>query len=144
MIKKTLLLFLVAFTAAYHAHAQTKSESEVAGSVEQLRKAMLDADSTALVMLVHDELSYAHSSGKIEDKAAFISALASGRSDFLSVNISDQNITVVDNTAIVRHALTGRVIDGGKQGDLKLHVLLVWVKNRSHWQLLARQGVRLP
>ena len=144
MIKKIGLLFLVVFAAAYHASAQTKSEKEVEGAIEQLRKAMLDADSAALVSLVHNSLSYAHSSGKVEDKPAFVSALASGRSDFLSMDLSDQKIAVVDNTAIVRHTLTGQVVDNGKQGDLKLHVLLVWVKNRNRWQLLARQAVRLP
>lgn len=144
MIRKTALFFFIAFAAAAHAHAQTKSEKRVAGAIQQLSKAMIEGDSAALVRLVHDQLSYAHSSGKVEDKTLFITALASGRSDFLNINLSDQKITVVDNTAIVRHTLTGQVVDGGKQGDLKLHVLLVWVKEKGNWRLLARQAVRLP
>lgn len=143
MIKKILFLFCAVLSIAANAHAQTKKEKQVAAAVAQLSKAMLDADSARLVAMVRDELSYAHSSGKIEDKATFVNALASGRSDFLSMNFTDQKITVVKNTAVVRHTLTGQVVDNGKQGDLKLHVLLVWVKKGGRWQLLARQAVRL-
>ncbi len=143
MIKKILLLLLSSMLL-YSAHAQTKSEKEVTAATESLRKAMIDADSMKLAALAHQELSYAHSSGKTEDKAAFVSALASGRSDFLNMNFSDQKISVANRTAIVRHTLTGQVVDNGKQGDLKLHVLLVWVKEKKGWQLLARQAVRLP
>lgn len=128
----------------YNATAQTKSEKQVTVALAALSKAMIDADSAALARLVHNQLSYAHSSGKTEDKAAFVSALASGRSDFLSMNFSDQKISVVNRTAMVRHTLAGQVVDNGKPGDLRLHVLLVWVKAGGRWQLLARQAVRLP
>lgn len=127
---------------SFCAHAQSADEKAVAGAVDALRQAMLDADSAKLVQLVRDELSYGHSSGKIEDKAAFVGALASGRSDFQSMNITGQIIAVVNNTATVRHLLTGTVVDNGKQGDVKLYVLLVWVKNKGRWQLLARQAVK--
>jgi hypothetical protein len=143
MTRITLLICCVLFAASY-GHAQTKAETAVAAVTEQLSKAMIDADSMQLVSLVHDKLSYAHSSGKTEDKAAFVSALASGRSDFLNMNFTDQKISVAARTAIVRHTLTGQVVDNGKQGDLKLHVLLVWAKEKGRWQLLARQAVRLP
>ncbi len=144
MIRKNIFLFFIAITATAYAHAQTKSEKQVAAATEQLRKAMIDGDSAKLASLVHAALSYAHSSGKIEDKAAFVSALASGRSDFVTMNLSDQKVSIVKGAATVRHTLTGQVVDGGKPGDLKLHVLLVWAKYKGRWQLLARQAVRLP
>lgn len=138
----SLLLFSILLSAS--GLAQSGAEPEVARAVENLVQAMLDADSAKLVSLVRNELSYGHSSSKIEDKASFVGALASGRSDFLSMNITGQTIAVVNNTAMVRHLLTGTVVDNGKQGDVKLHVLLVWVKERGRWQLLARQAVKVP
>ncbi len=143
-MKKIILLLFSALTLSLFASAQSKDETAVADAVTALRKAMLDADSTALVQLVRKELSYGHSSGKLEDKNTFVSALASGRSDFRSIELADQTITVANNTALVRHTLTGQVVDNGKQSDVKLMVLLVWVKEKGKWQLLARQAIRPP
>lgn len=142
-MKKTLLLcsLLLASTFLF---AQSKDEAAVGQAVETLRKAMIDADSVALDRITMAGLSYGHSSGKIEDKAAYINALTSGRSDFKTMNFENQQITVANNTALVRHLLTGDIVDGGKPGTVKLHVLLVWVKDKKQWKLLARQAVKLP
>lgn len=142
-MKKTLLLFAVLFASTV-LFAQTKEEAAVAKAVETLRQAMIDADSAVLDRITLPGLSYGHSSGKIEDKAAYISALTSGRSDFKTMNFENQQVTIAHNTAMVRHLLTGDIVDGGKPGTVKLHVLLVWVKDKKDWKLLARQAVKLP
>lgn len=142
-MKKTLLLFALLFTT-HVLFAQTKEETAVAQAVETLRKAMIDADSVVLDRITMSGLSYGHSSGKIEDKAAYINALTSGRSDFKTMNFENQQITIANNTALVRHLLTGDIMDGGKPGTVKLHVLLVWAKDKKEWKLLARQAVKLP
>lgn len=134
----------IGIVVSVNASAQTKNERAVEAAVAQLRTAMVDGDSSLLDRLVRNELSYAHSSGKIEDKSSFVSALASGRSDFLTMEIGNQTITVVDKTAVVRHQLTGQVVDNGKQGNVKLHVVQVWVKGKGGWRMLARQAVKLP
>ncbi|OLY93866.1 protein of unknown function [Cnuella takakiae] len=141
-MKQNLLFFALLF-ATNVLFAQTKDEADVARAVETLRQAMIDADSAVLDRITMPGLSYGHSSGKIEDKAAYISALASGRSDFKSMNLDNQQITIANNTALVRHLLTGQTVDGGKPGDVKLHVLLVWVKDKKQWKLLARQAVKV-
>jgi len=57
------------------AHAQSKDEQAVASAVENLRKALIDPDKTTLDGLVLDELTYGHSNGNLQDKAAFEEAL---------------------------------------------------------------------
>ena len=123
--------------------AQSKDEKQLAMAVETLKKAMLDADRQQLDNITSDKLSYGHSSGKMEDKAAFIEALTSGRSDFLTINLTDQTIIISGKTALVRHTLTGTTKDNGVAGNVKLGVLLVWQKERRKWKLLARQAFRL-
>lgn len=123
--------------------AQTKDEKLVAQAVETLRKAMIDPDKATLDRIASVKLSYGHSSGKLEDKAAFIEALVSGKSDFVNIKLSDQTITVSGNTAIVRHTLEGTTNDGGKAGNVKIAVLLVYNQKGTAWQLLARQAVKL-
>ena len=123
--------------------AQTKDEKSVATAVESLRKAIIDADKPALEKLTSEALSYGHSSGKIEDKAAFVDALMSGKSDFVSIELTEQTIKIVGNTAIVRHLLNGVTSDAGKPGTVKLSVLLIWQKQSKEWKLIARQAVKI-
>lgn len=124
--------------------AQNKLETEVAAAVESLRKAMVDADKTSLEKLTATELSYGHSSGKIEDKAAFVNALVSGQSDFLDITLTEQTITIKDKVALVRHKLSGNTNDPAKgPAPVNLGILLVWVKEKSGWKLMARQAFKL-
>ena len=122
----------------------TKDDKAVAAAVESLRKAMIDPDKAVLDRLTLDQLSYGHSSGMVEDKAAFIGALTSGKSDFVTIDLSGQTIVIVEKTALVRHILSATNIDGGKPGQIKLSVLLIWQKVKGEWRLLARQAVKVP
>jgi ketosteroid isomerase-like protein len=125
------------------AKAQSKEETAVAAAVESLRKAMIDPSKATLDKLTFDELSYGHSSGKVQDKAAFMEALTSGASDFVSIDLTEQTIKVVGNTAIVRHILSANTNDGGKPGTVKLGILTIWQKQHGEWKLLARQAVKI-
>jgi hypothetical protein len=124
--------------------AQSKDEKAVAAQVELLRKAMVDADKSTLEKLTDAKLSYGHSSGKLEDKTSFVSNIVSGNSDFISITLADQTIAVTGSTAIVRHTLVAETNDGGKPGNVRLHVLLVWAREGSQWKLLGRQAVKTP
>jgi ketosteroid isomerase-like protein len=134
----TIMLLAIAFTLT----AQSKDETKVAETVQQLRKAMIDADSAALVKLTSNKLSYGHSGGLVENQQEFITKLTSGKSDFVTMDLTDQTITVSDNVALVRHTLKGSINDGGKPGDVHLKVLLVWQKQKGDWKLLARQAIK--
>jgi ketosteroid isomerase-like protein len=135
------LLLLMCLTGAT-AFAQSKDETAVAAAVETLRKAMVDGDKAALEKIAATELTYGHSGGKLEDKAAFVQALAGGASDFVTIELTEQTITVVGDVAIVRHKLAADTNDGGKPGTVKLAVLTVWKKQGKEWKLLARQAVK--
>ena len=63
------------------AAAQEMNDPTLVVAVEALRKALIDPTKAALDKLAMDELSYGHSSGLIQDKAAFEEALLSGASD---------------------------------------------------------------
>ena len=141
--KYGIYILLLAVLFGREAAAQSKKEKAVVKAVEAFKKAMIDADSVSLSALTLSELSYGHSGGKVEDKSAFISALSSGHSDFVSIDLSNQQIEVVKKTAIVRHTLFAHTNDGGKPGTVKLAVLTVWQREKFKWKLLARQAVRL-
>ncbi|HWB90692.1 MAG TPA: nuclear transport factor 2 family protein [Puia sp.] len=140
-MKMMLFSALMALTAV-PVFAQSRDEQAVAASVETLRKALIDPDKATLDALVVDELTYGHSNGNIQDKAMFEEALLNKSSDFVTIDLTQQTIKVVGNTAWVRHILSATTNDGGKPGAVRLSILLVWVKQKGQWRLLARQAVK--
>ena len=143
-MKRLLLLTLLSISIITYSYAQTSEADAVASAVESLRKAMVDADKAALEKLAADDLTYGHSSGTIEDKTAFVEAIASGKSDFKSIELSDQTIKIIGkDLALVRHKLVGEIASATGVNKLNLGVLLIWQKQKGNWKLLARQAFKL-
>lgn len=140
-MKKILALLLCAGFATT-SFAQSKEEKAVATAVDSLTAAMVSSNFTSLSKWTDDNLSYGHSSGLLQDKAAFLENFVTGKTDFVTIDLTDQKITVMGKTAIVRHTLSATTNDGGKPGSTKLYVLLVWAKEGKMWKLLARQAVK--
>ena len=124
--------------------AQGSDAAAVADAVAALTKAMLAADKAKLEALTADQLSYGHSSGKVEDKATFVDVVASKKSVYKSIELSKQTIVVAGNDAIVRHAWESESGTGdGKWSVSKIGVLQVWQKQPSGWRLLARLAFKV-
>ncbi|ULQ50733.1 nuclear transport factor 2 family protein [Flavihumibacter fluvii] len=126
-----------------NAAAQSKEESAVMAATSALNKAMVDGDKTSLESLTATELSYGHSSGKVDNQSQFITALVSGSVDFTSIDITNQTIQVSGKNAIVRNMFSGKLTSDGKPVELKIGILMVWKKYKGNWKLLARQGYKL-
>jgi ketosteroid isomerase-like protein len=143
-MKKTILLFTLILGVAMGSYAQSKEETEVAAAVEKMRLAMISGVKADLENVAADDLSYGHSSGKIQNKAEFVEAIVNKSSVFVTITLTDQTIKVTGNTAIVRHKLAAETADGGKPGTVNLGILLVFVKQKGEWKLLGRQAYKLP
>ena len=142
---KKLLFAIVMMASVGGVCAQSEGASkDVAAAVESLRKALIDPTKENLDAIAMDELTYGHSNGVIQDKAAFEEALLTKKSDFVTIDLTEQTIKVVGNTAWVRHTLSATNNDGGKPGTAHLYVLTVWMKAKGKWRLLARQAVKVP
>ncbi len=127
-----------------HLVAQSKDEKTIAEAVETLRNAMINADAAILDKIIAEELSYGHSGGNIENKKEFIESLTSGKSDFVTMDLTGQTIKVVNKTALVRHKLSAQTSNAGVASTINLFVLLVWQKQGGVWKLLARQAAKQP
>lgn len=143
MINKIAVLFFIISCTIFSLQAQSKDEQAVASAVEALRKAMVDGDSVQLDKLADRELTYGHSGGNVQSKAAFIRSFTSGQSDFVTIDLTGQTIQLYGKTAVVRHTLTATTNDDGKPGNVKISVMTVWQKQKKDWKLIARQAVRL-
>jgi ketosteroid isomerase-like protein len=139
---KKILLFLSFSLSVFALNAQSKNEVAVQDAVKKLTAAMISGEKTELEAAASDHLSYGHSGGHVEGKAEFVEKIASGKSDFVTIDISEQTIDIVGKTAVVRHTFNATTNDGGKPGTVKLKVLLVFQKESGAWKLLARQAVK--
>lgn len=141
-MKKFFSVIILLFFICPLVTAQDKQEKAVANAVEKLRKAMVDGNKADLENAVSDQLSYGHSGGHIDDKKEFVEKLSSGKSDFVTIDLTEQTIAVSGKVAVVRHVLTAKTNDGGKPADVHLRILLVFQKKGGKWLLLARQAVK--
>src|SRR6478736_2233568 len=99
------------------AFAASADEEAVTKKVEAFRAAQVAADAKAFDALCAAELSYSHSTGRVEDKPTFIANATSGKSKFLSLAYDDMKVRVVGTVAIVRFHWKGEsevVADGKK------------------------------
>jgi len=141
-MRKLLILLLLNACFAGFVHAQNK-DLDVA--VQKLIAVMVNPDSVALEKMLSPQLSYGHSSGKVQTKQEFIHALLSGESDFVGdITLGDQKTVVQGNTALVRHRLSANTNDRNVAGHVELYILLIWTKEKTGWKLLGRQAVKVP
>lgn len=141
MFKK--IFFAVSLLISVAIFGQKNEVDLVAKATESLRLAMISGDKIALEALIVPELTYGHSNGDLDDAKEFVDKLVSKRSDFVTIENSNQSIDVVDKTAIVRHHLFAKTNDLGKApGEVSLNILLTWVKKKNTWKLVARQAVK--
>ncbi len=140
---KYFVVLLIGSFLFINSHAQNKDSIAVAAAVEQLRTAMLSGIAEELNAITSNKLSYGHSGGHVEGKKEFVDKIASGKSDFITIELTDQTIVISGKTAIVRHTLNATTNDNGKPGIVKLKVLLVFQKEKGKWVMLARQAIKL-
>lgn len=112
-------------------------------SVEKLHKAMISADTLQLHNLTTEELTYGHSSGTIENRAAFIENILNGNSDFSIIDFQDLSITAKGDVSWARGVMQAEIINAdGTINNITLKILYVFAKEGGMWKLLARQAVR--
>lgn len=123
--------------------AAPSGDAAVAAAVEAFRKAMLANDRKQLDALCVDQLTYGHSSGRVQTKKEFIDEATSGKTMWKSITLTDQTIQLAGGNAMARFVFNGENVSDGKTNTLKFGVLMVWVKQRGKWRLLARQGYKI-
>jgi hypothetical protein len=136
-------LAAISLGAPAHAEGKAKDEASVTQAVEAFRVAMQKSDKAQFEALCSNQLSYGHSSGKVEDKTTFIANATNGRSVWKSISFKDVTNKVTGHDAISRFTLVGETESEGKTTPINIGVLMVWREEDDHWKLLARQAYKL-
>jgi ketosteroid isomerase-like protein len=125
--------------------ADTADEAAaVEQAAEALRKAMLDADRAALHALVAPDLIYVHSDGHSENKTQYVDVIATKKTIYTSITLSNIKTVVSGDTAIMRLVFDCSYKDEGKPpAAAHLGVMETWQKQGGSWKLLARQAYHI-
>ena len=139
-----LLILFTSFSAFAFAQTANKLEREII-KLEQERVAALTQGKTAkLEQLLADDLTYTHSSGRVDSKAQFLDSLKSGSVKYESMTHSNVKVAVYGNTAVMRGESEMKLLSGGRPVAFRIRFLSVYVKKEGRWQLTAWQSTRLP
>ena len=139
-ILATALLLAVAAGAL---HAQTPAAEQAVRQVEDRRiKAMIDDDLPTLEAILADDLTYGHSSGVVDTKAAYLEALRSGKTKYQSFDRLQSAVRVYGETAVVTGTATLSL--RGQAAPFTLRYTLVYVLRDRQWRMVAWQSTRLP
>ena len=136
---KVLIGFLCLFSG-YEAAAP--ADNDVAQAVDHLTQAMLHKDIKQLQALTAEQLTYGHSSGKIQNKQEFIADIETGRSGFKTLEMQKQTITLQGDTALVRNHFHAQAVNSGVEVPTDIENFQVWQKQKGHWLLIGRQAFK--
>jgi len=117
--------------------------ASLAQAVEELRKAIFAADKAKLTALTASDLSYGHSSAKVQNQAEFVDGVVTRKATVKSLEFPELKTSVTGDAGVVRHLYVSQSEMDGKTSDVKIGVLGVWQKQGGEWKLLARQGYKL-
>ncbi|MDA1127138.1 MAG: nuclear transport factor 2 family protein [Chloroflexi bacterium] len=103
-------------------------------------EAMVNGDTQALEEILADDLIYTHTTARLDTKASFIDAVATGRSNYRSVEREDVNVRQYGDTAIV----TGHAKFHVGDNKFEARFIDVYAKRNDAWQMVAWQSTRVP
>jgi len=103
-------------------------------------EAMTSGDVKTLGEILADDLIYTHTTARLDTKASFIEAIASGRSNYKSFERKDVEVRDLGDTAVV----TGHAKIHVGDNKFEARFIDVYFKRNGAWQMVAWQSTRVP
>ena len=126
--------------------ASQQEEHEIR-RVENLRfEAMVRGDLVALAEILSEDLTYTHTTGRVDSKAQLLASLECGQLQYESITPKDIQVRVYGPVGVVTGVSLMRTKrrDSNEATGFRIRFTDVYVKKRDLWQLVAWQSTRLP
>ena len=120
------------------------AEQAVKQAEEQRCQALTHGDLATVDRMMADDSMYVHSSGEVQNKAAFIGDLKSGKRVYKGLDSSDVQVRVYGKTAVLTERTALSVTNAGKDLQFPMRVTTVYVNHGGQWQMVTYQSTRLP
>lgn len=120
------------------------NEDEIRATEKAWAAAVVAQDFAKLDQFLSAKLIYAHSTGAVETKEAYLKRLKTGAQKYEALEYEKTAVDVYGDTAVVHSHLTMRGMSNGAPFNDRLMMMHLWVKTGGHWQLVAHQTTKLP
>src|SRR5437763_12421286 len=104
---------------------------------------MCDSDVDALGALLHDGLTYTHSSGAVDSKESYTRGVRDGLWDYQSIKASEETVSIHSGAAVVHCRLRIDVKVSGVPKIVESVALAVWVDDGG-WKCIAVHSTPAP
>lgn len=141
-MKNALIGFLTLVT--FQVFAQKPSVESLKGAELARFNVMVAKDRAGLEAVLHNDLTYFHSSGASDNKDSYIASIFSGKSNYQSIEVVELLTRVYGKTGVNTGIVNIMNINAeGKATPLKLRFTDVFVFESGRWQMVSWQSTKL-
>jgi ketosteroid isomerase-like protein len=126
------------------ATAPTATEADVLRADDRRFEAMRKEDWAALDAALADDLTYVHSTARLESKAEHVGNLRGGKPHYRGIAPRERTARVHGNVGIVNGVSEMHVERDGKEQRFTVRYLAVYTKSGADWRMIAWQSTRVP
>jgi ketosteroid isomerase-like protein len=105
---------------------------------------MRKGDWAGLDAALADDLTYVHSTARLESKAEHIGNLRGGKPHYRGISPRERKARVHGNIGIVNGVSEMHVERDGKEQRFTVRYLAVYAKAGDSWRMIAWQSTRMP
>jgi len=120
------------------------AEAEVLRADDGRFDAMVRGDWAALEAALADDLTYVHSTARLESKAEHVGNLRAGKPHYRGVAPRDRRVRVHGGVAVVNGVSDIHVERDGKEQRFTVRYLAVYTMAGAAWRMIAWQSTRVP
>ena len=122
----------------------TGAEADVLRADENRFEAMRKEDWNALDLALADDLTYVHSTARLESKAEHVGNLRAGKPHYRGIAPRERKARVHGDLGIVNGVSEMHVERDGKEQRFTVRYLAVYAKTQGMWRMIAWQSTRVP
>lgn len=122
----------------------TGVEADVLRADDRRFDAMRRGDWTALDAALADDLTYVHSTARLESKAEHVDNLRAGKPHYRGIAPRDRRVRVHGSVGVVNGVSEMHVERDGKEQHFTVRYLAVYANAGEHWRMIAWQSTRQP
>jgi ketosteroid isomerase-like protein len=119
-------------------------EADVLRADDRRFEAMRRGDWAALDATLADDLTYVHSTARLESKTEHIANLRAGKPHYRGIAPRDRKARVHGSIGVVNGVSEMHVERDGKEQRFTVRYLAVYAKAGEHWRMIAWQSTRQP
>jgi ketosteroid isomerase-like protein len=123
---------------------ESSAEADVLRADDRRFEAMRKEDWPGLETVLADDLTYVHSTARLESKAEHVGNLRAGKPHYRGIAPRERKARVHGSVGVVNGVSEMHVENSGKEQRFTVRYLAVYAKSGNDWRMIAWQSTRVP